>query len=447
MLCTSLLLVGMDLTVLHVAVPTLTAHLRPSQSQLLWIVDTYSLTVAALLVSCGTIGDRVGRKRMLAGGFAVFGLASAAATACSTAVALIAVRAGLGIGAAMIMSATVSIIRTVFPDDRERATAIGLWTASHSVGAAIGPLVGGLLLQRFPWGSVFAVNVPVVAVALVLTLRLVPESRDPAPRRWDAAGAALSVAGLGGTVFALKRFGEHSGADTVSVAAILAGVALLGCFVLRQRRTANPLLDLSLFADRRFTMATVCVLGGFGCYTALLFLLSQRFQLIDGDSPVRAGLAMLPIAAANAAGAITAPALAARWSGRWVISGGLALFALALAVPGGVVSLAVAGIGSGLVMTLGADAIMSAARPEQAGEAAGIQETAFELGAGLGVVVLGTVLTLSYHPDQPAGPARDQAFETGYTAAVGTAAVLLALLAALSATLLRPPRRASTSPT
>ncbi|WP_158888847.1 MFS transporter [Amycolatopsis anabasis] len=430
-LCASLLLVGMDLTVLHVAVPTLTRRLLPGPTELLWIVDAYSLTVAALLVTAGTLGDRIGRKRVLLAGFAVFGLASAAAALCTAPVPLIAARVALGAGAAMIMAATVSVIRTVFPDDRERALAIGLWTASHSVGASLGPVVGGLLLERFWWGSVFLVNVPIVALALVFGARLVPNSRNPAPRRWDLGSAALSIAGLAAAVFALKRFGEHGSVDLGAAAGAAIGAALLCWFVARQRRSRTPLLDLSLFGDRRFAMATVSVLGCFGCYTALLFLLAQRFQLVDGDSPLGAGRTLLPMAVANAIGAVVAPRLAVWWGRRWIVFAGLALFAVTLAgyaVTGTPAVLAGAGLGAGFVMTLGADAIMAAARPERAGEASAIQETSFELGAGLGVAVLGTV-----------------AFGPGFLAAVWTATGLLAVLSVLSAVLLRDQRTAASA--
>ncbi|WP_370132953.1 MFS transporter [Streptacidiphilus sp. EB103A] len=481
-LSTSLLLCGIDLTVLHVAVPSMSRELHPSGVQLLWIVDVYSLTLASLLVTCGTLGDRIGRRRMVLGGFAVFGLASAAAAFSTTPAELIAARVALGIGAAMIMASTVAIIRVVFTDGRERAVAIGLWTAAHSVGATIGPLLGGLVTERWGWGAVFLVNVPMVLVILAIGARVIPESRNPTPRRWDLASVALSITGLAGVVYALNQAGEHLNVDAAILLTGLGGALLLYLFIRRQRRLAEPLLDFALFADRRFSTATVCVISGFGSYIALLFFLTQWLQQVGGYSPLTAGLALMPLAAANAVGATTAPWLSARWGNRWSLTGALTLFAAALAVLALVGStgqygsligpMLAAGTGAGVVMTLGADSIMGAAQPERSGEAAAIQETSFELGAGLGVAVLGTVLTATYRlalpvlpglsPDRRAtveqsfGGAQDvgdqlgrpaaqeilsaaqHAYDLGFTTVAALAAVGLALTAVLPALALRP---------
>ncbi|MET7875256.1 MFS transporter [Streptomyces cyaneofuscatus] len=481
-LSTSLLLCGIDLTVLHAAVPSMSLDLRPSSAGLLWIVDVYSLTLAALLVTCGTLGDRIGRKRMVLGGFALFGLASAAAGLSSSTSQLIASRVVLGIGAAMIMASTVAIIRVVFSDSRERAVAIGIWTAAHSVGATIGPLVGGLVTEQWGWGAAFLINVPIALAIFVVGAWIIPESRNPRPRRWDLASVALSVTGLAAVVYALKGAGEHVGLSTVIVVTAVAGVALLYLFVRRQRRLTEPLLDFSLFSDRVFYTATVCVIGCFGSYVALLFFLTQWLQQVGGFTPVHAGLALMPLAAANAAGATTAPWVSARLGNRWALTGALGAFAAAMALlallgdtgayPVLVAPLLIAGYGAGVVMTLGADSIMSAADPDRSGEAAAIQETSFELGAGLGVAVLGTALTVTYRVGFPDTPellasvrdtakesfssaeaaaasldpsAADQvldaaraAYDQGFTTVALCTAAVLALTASLAATLLRP---------
>lgn len=481
----SLLLCGIDLTVLHVAVPSMSRELNPSPAGLLWIVDVYSLTLAALLVTCGTLGDRLGRRRMVLSGFTAFGLASAAAAFCTSTGQLIAARAALGIGAAMIMASTVAIIRVVFTDDRERAFAIGIWTSAHSVGATIGPLAGGLVTAQWGWGAVFLINVPIIIVLLAVGARVIPESKNPVPRRWDLASVVLSVTGLACVVYALKQAGEHAGVNWLILTTAAIGGLLLYRFVRRQRRIEEPLLDFSLFSERRFTTATLCVIGCFGSYVALLFFLTQWLQQVGQYTPLRAGLALMPLAAANAIGAITAPWVSSRWGNRWALTGALVLFATALAamaVTGdtghyGVLLLPLlgAGYGAGIVMTLGADSIMSAAEPERSGEAAAIQETSFELGAGLGVAVLGTVLVAVYRTGLPQlselDPAQQaaaresfssaervaaglpsetartllraarQGYDQGFTNVLALASVGLVATAAMAAVMLRPPKK------
>ncbi|MFI6538679.1 MFS transporter [Nonomuraea sp. NPDC050547] len=468
-MCASLFLVGIDVTVLHVALPSLSRDLKPGASAMLWIVDSYSLTLAALLVTSGTLGDRLGRRRMVLAGFAVFGVISAAAAMSATTAQLIGARVLLGVGAAMIMASTVAIIRSVFPDAHERTIALGAWTAAHSAGAMLGPVLGGLLLEHFWWGSVFLVNLPIVALVLIIGARLIPESKDPAPRRWRPADAALSVAALALMVYGLKHLAEDP--SLVPAVAGSAGVALAVLFVLRQRRAAEPLLDLSLFADRRVGVATVSVLVCFGANTALLFLLTQRFQLVDGLGPFQAGLSLVPLAAANAVGAAAAPWPAARWGRRSSVAAALAALGAALAVlplalggPAVPLVLVVAGAAAGVVMTLGADLVMSAASEERAGQAAAIQETSFELGAGLGIAILGTVVSVVYRAALPGPPSEASrslgsavdsaailppaqaadllhlahgAFHTGLSAALTAAAVVLWLTAATAMVLLR----------
>ncbi|WP_254126040.1 MFS transporter [Amycolatopsis sp. CA-230715] len=481
-LCVSLLLAGLDLTVLHVAVPSLAADLAPSGPALLWIVDAYSLTVAAFLVVCGALADRAGRRKVVLTGFAVFGVSSLAAAFATSVPWLIAARAALGLGTALIMAATVAIIRTLFTDARERAFAIGVWTAAHSVGTALGPVLGGLLVEHFHWGAVFLVNVPIVAIVLAVGARVIPESRNPVPRRIDPVSVLLSVLGLGGFAYGLKQLASADGHGWESLLVGGAGVLLLAGFVRRQRRSSRALVDLGLFRERRFTVAVLAIFGCFGSYVAVLFLLMQWFQQARGLSPLEAGAAIVPLAVAGALGATSAPGIVARFGARAVMTAALAGFAVALAFfafsatvsayPVLAVVLVVSGFGAGIIMTSGADVITSAVRPERAGEAAAIQETSFELSAGIGVAVLGSVAGLGYRGGIPAFPflsadqahatrsgvggaaevaaalppdrarsvltAAASAYDHGVRVAAGASAVALLLIAFATAVLLRP---------
>ncbi|RKT54434.1 DHA2 family multidrug resistance protein-like MFS transporter [Saccharothrix australiensis] len=401
-LLAGMLMGGMDFTILNVALPTIGRVLLPTNSELLWTVDAYSLTVAATLVVCATAGDRLGRKRVLLAGAATFGVASAAAALSSAPGQLIAARAVQGLGYAMLLSSTVAVIRVVFPVARERALAYGLWVAASSTGAALGPVLGGLLVESFSWGAVFLVNLPIVVVILALGAALVPESRGDAVHRFDAFSAVLSILGLAGTVYGLQHIGQPGPVPLDAVLVGIAGVALLVVFVVRQRRIDNPLLDLRLFGDRRFSTATVSILVCYGCYTGLLFLLTQQLQSVHGYSPAQSGLALVPVAVSSAVGGVVAPRLAAVVGNRWGVTTGVVVLALAvtaLAVfgaAGNFAAFAGVGLGAGIVMALGADSMMTAAPPERAGEAGAVQETGFSLGAGLGVAALGVLTAVSY---------------------------------------------------
>ncbi|MFI9554661.1 MFS transporter [Nonomuraea endophytica] len=414
LLCLSLLLITVDATVLHIAVPALTAALEPSAVQLLWIIDVYSLIVAPLLILFGTLGDRYGRKRLVLTGFVIFGVASALASAATTPAMLIAARALLGVGGAMIMPATLSIIRQVFTDRRERAVALGVWSAVAAGGAAVGPLVGGVLVGWW-WGAVFLINVPILLVLLPAAARLLPESRERGGRRWDALSAALSVFGILALAFGLKEAG--SGGLMPFGAALLvfsAGVALLVWFVRRQSRLAAPLLDVGLFRRREFTTGVAGVLLGVFALVGLQLMLAQYLQLVLGDSPLQAAVRMLPLVVSAISGGLAAAHILPRIGMRATMSGGLALVALSLSptltwgVEGHPVMLALCfvGIGFGVQVALlaASDTIMSACPESRAGGAAAIEETAYELGAGLGVAVLGTITTLAYSPALPAVP-------------------------------------------
>ncbi len=404
-LCAGLLLVAIDATILNVALPSLATDLAPSSVQMLWIVDAYSLVLAGLLVTGGTLGDRFGRRRVLLTGFAVFGVASLAAAFATDPATLIAARAALGVGGALIMPATLSIVRSVFTDRRELSLAIGIWGAVGAGGAAVGPVIGGLLLEHFWWGSAFLVNVPLTVAMIGLGLWLVPESRSARAHRWDAVSAGLSLAGMVALFQAVKTVGSDGPSLQAAVVGGLA-VALLVAFVRRQRRLPEPLLDLSLFRDRRFSTAVGCVvLSLFGLF-AMMFFLTQHFQLVIGYSPLQAGLHLLPATVASITVAPLTGRLLAGLGPRVVVGSAFAAVAAGFGLLSGLradspyllvaVSLVLLGLGATAAMTASSEVIMTTAPPDRAGGAAAVQETGYEFGGALGIAVLGSVMAASY---------------------------------------------------
>lgn len=402
----AVLVVALDATVLVLALPSISETLRPSATQLLWIGDAYSFVLAGLLVSVGALSDRAGHRRVLLWGTAAFGLASLGAAYAPNAGALIAARALLGVGGAAILPATLSLIRALFPDDRERARAIGVWGAAATAGAAAGPLVGGALLDRFWWGSVFLLNVVPAVLVLAVGRRLLPESRNPVAARWDVPSAGLSLLGLLGPVYAVKEAAAGNAGRPLTVVAAVLGAAALLIFVRRQLRLPVPLLDVRLFRDRRFTAAAVGTLIALVGLGGALFFLSQYFQLVRGWSPLRAGLADLPGFAGSAAGGLAAAALARRIGGRAALAGALTAMGLGLGTLGLVqahsaypliaVCFLVVGAVEGCVYALATTMVLEAAPRQKAGAAAAVSETAYELGTALGIALLGSVLTALY---------------------------------------------------
>ncbi|PPK67104.1 MFS transporter [Actinokineospora auranticolor] len=406
LMCSGLLLAAMDNTILNVALPAIAESLRPGATGLLWIVDSYSLVVAGLLVTAGTGADRFGRKRFFLLGLALFGVASLVAAFAGSVAVLIAARVLRAVGGAMIMPATLSIIRTVFTDPRERGVAIGLWSATAAVGSVIGPIVAGAMLRVFWWGSVFLVGLPVVVVALLLSARYVPESRDPSPGRFDPISVVLSMGAVLGVVFGIKELAGHGIGAPTAVPALALGLVLAWVFVRRQGKLAHPLLDLSLFRAPRFTAATLAVLLSFFGFFGLLFFLAQYFQILRGFTTLQTGLWLLPMAVASLVAAPLTEKMVRNWGTRLTLSGCFGVIAVSLAVlsligadvPGWVVDGAIVvgfigvGFGASVAVTSGSQAIMTSAPPARAGGAAAIQETSFELGAGLGVALLGSIM-------------------------------------------------------
>ncbi|MFB7263784.1 MFS transporter [Streptomyces nojiriensis] len=424
-LCVSLVLVALDATILHVAVPSVTEDLRPGSIELLWIVDAYPLVCASLLILFGTLGDRVGRRRILLLGYGLFGAASAIAALADNAQVLIAARALLGIGGAMIMPATLSILRQVFPDRRERALAIGIWTAVAAIGAASGPVLGGFLVQHFWWGSVFLINLPVMIALVVVGIKLLPESRNPVAGPWDLVSVGLSLVGVISVVYAVKEVATHGVTWQVAATAAL-GAGALYAFVRRQFGLPSPLLDMRLFKHRGFSGAVLAdLLTVFGL-SGLVFFLSQFLQLVQGRDPLEAGLAELPAAIGAVVTGLIAGRYARRYSVRTIVAGGLGAIGLALAVltlihkesgyPLLGAALLVVGLGAGFSFTVTADVILSSVPKEQAGSASAVSETAYELGAALGIALLGSIVTGVYQsftaPASVAGPVADAAHES-----------------------------------
>ncbi|MGW1895591.1 MFS transporter [Streptomyces sp. NPDC002004] len=408
-LCVSLLLVALDATVLHVAVPAVTEDLRPGAIELLWIVDIYPLVCASLLILFGTLGDRVGRRRVLLLGYGLFGVASAVAAFADTAQVLIAARALLGVGGAMIMPATLSILRQVFPDRRERALAIGIWSAVAAVGAAVGPLLGGFLLEHFWWGSVFLINIPLMLVSLPVGRWLLPESTGDRNGPWDVLGALMAAAGLFCVVLGVKRLGgRESVLGPVTLVSLVAGILLLIAFARRQRSREHPLVDLRMFARPAFSTSVGCIVLAMLALVGLELIAAQYLQLVLGLSPLQTGLRLLPLTVAAMAAGLAGSKVLHRFGPRVMVSSGFCLTAsavLTLTAMGGhdnpaLLLVGFVLLGFGLETTLfGAyESMLSEAPAEQAGGAAAIGETSYQLGAGIGIALLGSVMNAAYAP-------------------------------------------------
>jgi MFS transporter, DHA2 family, multidrug resistance protein len=427
-------LLAVDGTVLALAVPALVADLQPTTSQLLWIGDAYSFALAGLLISMGTLADRIGRKRLLMIGVTGFGIASVLAAFAPSPEWLIAARVLLGVAGATLMPSTLSLVRTIFPEPRLRTRAIAVWAAGASGGAALGPLVGGALLEHFWWGSVFIVNVPVMVLVLLAVAVLVPESRNPDPGRFDLLSALLSVAAIVPLVWAVKHTAQ-TGADSLGLAAALLGLAAGAWFVRRQRSLKSPLVDITLFARPAFSGTIIATMIAIFAFSGLLFFFSQYLQLVRGFAPLRAGLAELPLTLASIAVAVVAVRLMT-WLGvgralggsLLLVAAGFGILTLGEGRPGFAVlaaGLVIVGFGVGLAFTASTDAVLAAVPPERAGAASAISEMAYEMGVALGIALLGTLHTVLYRAALPDLPQLPPATRAEVTESLATATQVL----------------------
>jgi len=433
-------LLGMDATVLYLAAPHLNADLAPSGTELLWIVDVYGFMVAGFLVTMGTLGDRIGRRRLLMIGAAAFGAASVLAAYAPSPELMIAARALLGVAGATLGPSTLALISTMFRDPRQRATAVALWATCFSVGIAVGPIVGGLLLEWFWWGAVFLVAAPVMALLVVAAPVLLPEYSDPDAGRLDLVSVALWLVSVLPVIYGIKQLTKGGGLEAAATIAV--GVAFGVLFARRQLRLADPMLDLGMFRSRTFSAALLVQLGTLTMIGGVYLFVTQYLQLVEGFSPLVAGLWLLPSAVVLVVASMLVPVVARRVRPAYVTGVSLVVTAIGftlLALVGGlpmlVVGFAVVYLGISPVMALGTDMVIGTAPPQKAGSAAAMAETAMEFGIALGVAVFGVIGTavaggalLDAAPD---------AFTDGLNVVAGIGAVLVLVLAVVVVRLLR----------
>ena len=405
-LCVAVFVIVIDNTIVNVARPTIARDLGAGTSSLQWIVDAYALAFAGLLLSAGGLGDRFGRKLALIGGLVIFGSFSFAGSLASNTSQLIAARAVMGVGAALIFPTTLAIVVNVFTDARERAAAIGIWTAIAGVGIALGPVTGGWLLEHFSWGSVFLVNVPVSAGAAIAAWLLVPDSRDPRAPRLDLLGLVLSIAGVTTLVWSLIAAPRHGWTSADTLAGVVVAVALLAAFVWWERRTEQPLLDVRLFHNMRFTAASLAITLGFFALFGFIFLVTQYLQLVQGYTALQAGVRTVPFALAMGIGSVSAPRIVERSGTKLVVAGGLFLMALGFSLAATnqaatpyrdiAVQMLLLGAGLGTAITPATESILGSLPRENAGVGSAVNDTTREVGGTLGVAVLGSIMASLY---------------------------------------------------
>jgi EmrB/QacA subfamily drug resistance transporter len=407
-LCVSLMVIGLDNTILNVALPTLArpghaGGLGASASQLQWIVDAYTVVFAGLLLTAGSLGDRFGRYRGLAAGLATFGVGSALSSFAGSANALIFTRALMGIGAAFIMPATLSILTNVFTDRAERAKAIGIWAGVSALGIGVGPIAGGFLLSHFWWGSVFLVNVPLVAVGLVLGFLLVPDSRDPAAPKLDPFGAVLSIAGLTALLWSVIEAPSHGWGSNQILVGFAVGAVLMSAFLAWELTYSSPMLDIRVFENPRFSAASGAVTLTFLALFGTLFLLTQYLQSVLGYSTLKAGAILVPQALLIMTAAPLSSVWVQRFGNKRVVAVGLTIVATSMllflaltphsSVLGVIGITMLLGLGMGNVMAPATESIMGSLPKEKAGVGSAVNDTTRQVGGAVGVAVLGSLLS------------------------------------------------------
>jgi DHA2 family multidrug resistance protein-like MFS transporter len=406
-LCLSVLLVVVDNTIVNVALPTISRQLSASTQDLQWIVDAYTLVFAGLLLVGGNLGDRLGRRRVLQAGLALFAVTSVGAALARSTGELIAGRAAMGIAAALIYPATLALLTSTFTIARERATAIGIWSGVSGLAVAVGPVTGGLLLRHFSWNSVFYVNVPIVVIALIAGLRLLPETRDAHAGRFDPLGALASVAGVGLLVWTVIEAPQHGWTSVTTIAGFAGSALLLAAFAAWQLRRPDPMLDVRLFRNPRFTAASGAIALAFFGLFGFIFMITQYFQVVRGYNSLHAGVATLPFAVVTGACSPAAIALMKRLGTKVIVTAGLGLMSAGFLVAAGtavdsafwgriIVAMILMAAGLALTTSPATEAIMGSLPAAQAGAGSAVNDTTRELGGTLGVAIVGSVLSSAY---------------------------------------------------
>ena len=405
-LCLSLVVIGVDNTILNVALPTLVTDLGATTSQLQWIVDGYTLVFAGLLLTAGSLGDRFGRRGALTVGLVVFGLGSVASAVAGSAEQLIATRCLMGLGAALIMPATLSIVTNVFTIPAERARAIAIWAGFSALGIAIGPLAGGYLLEHFYWGSVFLVNVPIVIVAIIGGRFFVPTSKDPAAPKLDPLGAVLSIVGLTALLWSIIEAPSKGWTSGATLGGFAVAIVVLGAFALWELRIDHPMLNVEFFSNPRFTAASLAITLNFFALFGSLFLLTQYLQSVLGFSALAAGVRIIPFAVVMMAVAPQSAKLAERFGTKLVVTVGLVTVATGLAVITQVepsagytpvfIAFVIMALGMALTMAPATESIMGSLPRDKAGVGSAVNDTTRQVGGALGVAIIGSVYSSVY---------------------------------------------------